>query len=513
MDRRSFLAFAAATLGGAIVVGARVVTDRSGDVQGAPTSPVTLPGGSSTTSPSGPIATGDITGHHAGGFMVPAGETRRIRGLVTTDANVIVEGRLEMRAGDTLRFVDVDEAAFVGEGMDPLPTDVGLWVMGAGVLDAQGTPKEPWNRTGEAMSWSDADELVVAPTGVGETAFAPFTRGAEVPRAHPSVPAAEVLNLTRDCTIEGTPGHRSHVFIRSTSPQVIRHVGLLQLGPRKDDLKVAGRWPLHFHHTMHAQHGVVVEGVVVRNAGSHAFVAHNSNGITFRQCIAYDVQEDAYWWDPDTAEDKRDEPVNVTDDTTYDRCVAAVVRIGDADDEHRLCGFNLGKSLRPGSNRCIECVGVGVLGGSNCAGFGWQEHNQGAPWMFERNVSHNNAAHGLFTWQNLGPVAHTIVDLVSYRNLDAGVAVGAYEGAWQFQSPVLVENGRSGVLQHARSMDAEFRARYDEPVVIGSPVAFREGDVNFPDHLPAIVAAAQVSECPTLVDESSETTRTFEFLS
>ncbi|MGZ8570770.1 MAG: hypothetical protein ACXWW5_00915 [Actinomycetota bacterium] len=510
MDRRSFLAIAAAAVGGA-VVGARIFGDRGG-APGAPTSPMPLEG-SSTSAPPVSVAAGDITGHHAGGFTVPAGQTRRIRGLVTTDANVIVEGRLEMRAGDTLRFVDVDESVFVGEGMDPLPTDVGLWVMGAGVLDAQGTPKEPWNRAGDASSWTAGDELVVAPTGVGDTAFAPFARGSEVPRAHPSVPAAEVLNLTRDCTIEGTPGHRSHVFIRSTSPQVIRHVGLLHLGPRKDDLKVAGRWPLHFHHNMHSQHGVVVEGVVVRNAGSHAFVAHNSNGITFRQCIAYDVHEDAYWWDPDTAEEKQGEaPVNFTDDTTYDRCVAAVVRIGDEGNGLRLCGFNLGKGLREGSNRCVGCVGVGVLGGSNCSGFGWQENMQGPPWVFENNVAHNNAAHGLFTWQNLGPVVHTMTAFTSYRNLDAGVAVGAYEGAWQFEAPVLVENALSGVLQHARSMDATYRGRYDDPVVIGSSVAFREGDVNFPDQLPVIVTGAQVSECPMLVDESNETTPTFEFL-
>ncbi len=117
MDRRSFLAVAAAAAGG--FVAARVLADR-GDARSASRSPETLPGSPTSPSPSTPtsIRAGDIVGHHAGGFTVPAGETRRIRGLVTADANVIVEGRLEMRAGDTLRFVDVDEAAFVGEGME-----------------------------------------------------------------------------------------------------------------------------------------------------------------------------------------------------------------------------------------------------------------------------------------------------------------------------------------------------------------------------------------------------------
>lgn len=469
--------------------------------------------GSGAASSTGAPRGGGPAQFHPGGFIVPAGQTMRIDGVVETDGNVIVEGTLIMRAGSTLRFVDVDESAFEGGGLDPIDTDVGLWVMGAGVLDAQGTAKAAWNREGDDPSWSNDDELVLAPTAAGETSFTPFVRGGVVPRAHPSVPPAEVLNLSRDCSIEGTSAGRSHVFIRSTSPQIVRHVGLRQMGPRKDGLKIAGRWPLHFHHNMHSQHGVVVEGVVVRDAGSHAFVLHNSDGITLRQCIAYDVQEDAFWWDPDTVEPKSGEPaVNFTDGSLYDRCVAALVRVGDEGDSQRLCGFNLGKGLVAGSNRAIDSVGVGVQGGKNCAGFGWQEGHQGAPWVFKGCVSHNNAQHGLFTWLNLDPVPHVIENFTAYRNPAAGLAIGAYGADWEFHDATLVENGQCGVLQHARSLDLLNRIRYDRPVVIGSPVAFQEGDINFPDHPAVVVTAAQVTSCPVVVDETADPSTTFEFV-
>ncbi|WP_315817000.1 G8 domain-containing protein [Paraflavitalea speifideaquila] len=68
-----------------------------------------------------------------------------------TTANVVVEGKLQMRPANaaviqTIRFANVDESRFVGGGMNVLPSDVGLWVMGAGLLDLFGTSKTSWTR-------------------------------------------------------------------------------------------------------------------------------------------------------------------------------------------------------------------------------------------------------------------------------------------------------------------------------------------------------------------------------
>lgn len=43
--------------------------------------------------------------------------------------------------------------------------------------------------------------------------------------------SAEVLNLTRDVVIEGRPGGRSHIFIRSCVPQTIRHAVVRHMEP------------------------------------------------------------------------------------------------------------------------------------------------------------------------------------------------------------------------------------------------------------------------------------------
>jgi hypothetical protein len=99
--------------------------------------------------------------------------------------------------------------------------------------------------------------------------FSTFVKGSPVPRARADVPAAEVLNLTRNVRIEGTPGGRSHVFIRNDVPTIhtIRDVALRYLGPRKGKKKVLGRYALHFHMCGASTKGSAVEATVVRDAG------------------------------------------------------------------------------------------------------------------------------------------------------------------------------------------------------------------------------------------------------
>src|SRR5262249_11063683 len=68
---------------------------------------------------------------------------------LASTANVIVLGSLTMIPSDAslthrLDFVNVDDGAFVGGGMDPIASDVGLWVMGDGVLNLHGAAKTSW---------------------------------------------------------------------------------------------------------------------------------------------------------------------------------------------------------------------------------------------------------------------------------------------------------------------------------------------------------------------------------
>ncbi len=379
------------------------------------------------------------------GFVVPAGEVWAFDpGATTTvevSANVVVEGTLVMRPGSrqvehVLRFVGVDSSRFSGGGMDPLPEDVGLWVMGDGVLDVAGTPRPAWDTV-----WHDewaGDEVVAAPHLPGETdGFTPVTGPGEVPPPNDLGFTTELLNLSRNARIEGTPEGYSHIFIRSTRPQSIRWAGIRYMGPDLVDPSVrdrgqssTGRYALHFHHNMDGSRGSVVEGVVVRDSGNHAFVPHASHGITFADTIAFDTLNAAYWWDRSSS---RHSPENASNDIVYRRAVAARV----SGDQTRTGAFELGE----GDGLSITgSVAVGVQrNGRNGSGFFWPGGEDGS-WEFRDNVSHNNDGDGLMVWQNTGGT-HVIEDFTAYYNQDAGVSHGAYRNAYVYRNLVLLENG------------------------------------------------------------------------
>ncbi|HYN17842.1 MAG TPA: G8 domain-containing protein, partial [Actinomycetes bacterium] len=296
----------------------------------------------------------DTDARVAGVTVEPGGELifqpSASRKLQST-GNVVVKGRLVMRPASAsvehlLVFQGVDEARMVGGGMDVVKADVGLWVMGAGTLDLAGTARRAWTRLTGAVAagttrlslkdaptgWRPGDELLVAPTLAPDqpdnwkaysaaklrsvsgrsvtldrpTSFAPPAVDIVTDAGSGRVQTAEVLNLSRNVRIEGTPGHRSHVFIRSSRPQKVKDVAIRHMGPRKPAEEftelVLGRYGLHLHMCGDGSRGSEVEGVVIRDTGSHTFVPHLSNGIAFRDCISHNTFEDAFWWDgaPDT---------------------------------------------------------------------------------------------------------------------------------------------------------------------------------------------------------------------
>ena len=406
--------------------------------------------------------------------------------------NVVVKGRLVMRPASAevdhlLVFEGVDEGRMVGGGMDVVKADVGLWVMGAGTLDLAGTGRRAWTRLTGAVAagttrltlkdaptgWRPGDELLVAPTLAPEqadnwTAYSAakvksvsgrnVTLDQPTSFAHPAVDVvtdagagrvqtAEVLNLTRNVRIEGTPGHRSHVFVRSSSPQKLKGVAIRHVGPRKKAEEftelVLGRYGLHLHMCGDGSRGSEVEGVVIRDAGNHTFVPHLSNGIAFRDCISHNTFEDAFWWDgaPDTRT-----PGSPSHDILYERCVASLVQYDPPFRGFTLTGFSLG---RGNGNVIRDSVAVGIQGDTNAAGFQWPEGGEGI-WEFERNIAHNNANHGIFTWQNTGKL-HVITSFTAYHNAGAGISHGAYNNRYTYRDSTLFGNRGGALIVHADS--------------------------------------------------------------
>jgi hypothetical protein len=418
------------------------------------------------------------------GFEVPPGEVWAFDPASTTvvesAANVVVLGTLVMRPSSAdvehvLRFVGIDEAAFVGGGMDPMASDVGLWVVGDGVLDLQGTPKVAWSYEWQP-EWA-GDDVVAAPTQPGEYRdFAAVDGPRDVPAVNDLGSASELLNLTRNVRIEGTPYGRTHVFVRSTRPQTIRYVAIRHVAPDLRDPSIrergqdaTGRYGLHFHHNGEGSRGTLVEGVVVRDAGNHAFVTHASHGVTLRDTISFDTVDAAYWWDPTT----RASPGNATDDVRYERAVAALVEMTSG----RGTAFQMGEGV---GNAVHGSVAVGVqTGGPNNSGFGWQGTERGV-WEFHDNLAHNNVAHGIFVWQN-SRENHVVEQFTAYYNSKAAIAHGAYRNSYTYRDLVLLENDLARGTDTAIESIAVGRPSHDAVLRTGRHAQDPAAPVRFVD--------------------------------
>jgi len=411
---------------------------------------------------------------------------------IRSTGNIEVCGTLEMRPASAevqhlIRFEGIDESTFVGGGMRVVPTDVGLWVHGDGQLDLHGTPRLPWARAtrslaagtrtielaAQPLGWRVGDELVVTPTGspvdarhyerfdevtVQAITGATVTVSSPLRYAHPIVAVgdghvlgSEVLNLTRNVRVEGTPSGRTHAMaMMVTRSSQIRFASFRHFGPRQGNSEgytdfVLGRYGFHWHMAGDGSRGSIMDGVVMRDGGSHAFVTHLSNGVTHRNCVTYNTTETPYWWDgaPDTRT-----PAPPSHDVSYADCIAARVRCDPEFRGYRMAGFDLGHGT---GNTAVGCVAVGVLGNVDASGFQWPEGAHGV-WSFHDCIAHNNRRHGLFAWQN-SDLLHVVQRFISYHNGAAGISHGAYANRYVYRDSILFGNAGSGLLVHAVSKE------------------------------------------------------------
>ena len=376
--------------------------------------------------------------------------------------NILVTGLLQMHTGNssaihTIRFINVNENNFEGGGMDVLASDIGLWVMESGRLDWQGKEKTSWtNATGaiaagatsivvkDATGWHSGDEIMITPTSAGDNNFDVKTiasvKGNTVvinspATGHPVINGlwtAEVGNLTRTIHIEGTASGKSHVFIRSSSPQIIKNVSFRYLGPRKDQggspakELVQGRYGLHFHHCMDGSVGSVVNGCVMRDIDNHAYVPHYSNGIVMSDNIAFNTTETPFWWD-------------IADPSHNIQWLHNLVALPKY--VERALGFDTKGAPTLGVNGFVLGFGDDNVCNNNVvaaqtgletinAAFDWEEMgNNESEWTFKNNLAHNCSS-GLRSWQN-STVVHVIENTTLYNN-EVGIFHGAYLNLYRY---------------------------------------------------------------------------------
>lgn len=205
--------------------------------------------------------------------------------------------------------------------MSVLETDVGLWIVG-GEWVAEGVSVVPWKRGSVTdPTWIQGSRLAIAPRGnaadeagghswdidtmqtVGSAVYPGDDLG------HP----LEVAHLHRNVIVEGTARGRAHIIILGAGckPQTIRNVHIRHMSPPG----VLGRYGLHWHHCRASSRGSLVDGVLIEDTGTHAFVPHASHGITLVNTVAVNTGIGAaYWWDPDT---RWTYPANATHDSIW----------------------------------------------------------------------------------------------------------------------------------------------------------------------------------------------------
>ena len=215
---------------------------------------------------------------------------------------------------------------------------------------------------------------------------------------------------------------------------------------------IVGRYGWHYHHNHHYVDTSKVVGFVARDIGNHAFVSHDSNGVTFEKCVAHDTESEAFWWDIANEEGGPDEPGSQR--VFYDRCVGSKTRPHSPETGHSMGTFHLNQ----GKDNVIRgCIAVGNQGTTNSSGFHWPEKASNAldnVWIFEACEAFGNRACGIFVWQN--DSHHHIVGGATpalgtflWRNGTDGVDHGAYVNPYLYRHLYCVANGGKPFQQHS----------------------------------------------------------------
>lgn len=402
--------------------------------------------------------------------------------LTSDNKSIIIRNRLYSRKG-SLKFINVKESTFIGtidDKSDPrfptdpdgiMTSDIGLWVVGSGVLDIEGTPVKAWTTANgsllkgatqfsvqDATGWAVGQEIVIVPqdtpglftldwddaTNTPKDSFLPqFERriiksiSGNTVTIDPllydhlavtiqgeswfttKILTAAIVNNTRSVKITGTATSRPHVYIKSSKPQNIKYVEFSYLGPRKGgtrpDLHL-GRYALHFHHCGNGSRGTRIVGCAIHDLGSRAIVPHGSHGISIIDNAVVFFMNDCYWYDPQ----------HVTHDLLYDGNFAGGVVNGSAGYNTMGFQFGQGDGNVARRNRAAYCKGGEIGTGGQ---FVWTADNENV-WVFENNLGHSSTC-DFFNWQN-SPHNHFIELHTSYNCIEAGHN-GAYINSYNFR--------------------------------------------------------------------------------
>jgi len=446
---------------------------------------------------------------------------------LTLHGNLVVRGRLEYgRAGCRIPAAVTAEIVLTGMqddryagtpsppetadsgpndvAMEPLASDIGLWLIDRGVFTGAGALKKAWSflhdgagpgdaafSVEDATGWSEGDRIVLTPSAQRSEPnhFEQFDEGAlagidGTTFTLESAPAfahagcsdcmrrAEALNLTRNVVVRSADDSaHAHIMVAQQALLQLDSVELRWLGPEwgreEDDSARCGgperRAPIWFHQQDDASEQSFVRHASIWGGQRHFVMVERSHGVELTDIAGYDAFDTGYALFYDCVDCERD----IAPRGTVMREVLAAklgvalreegcLRIG-----HRHSGFSVSGGEGSGCERCVA-TGIGYVGGgADVSGFAWQEGGSGRPvdFVFNDSVAHNNANHGAFIWHNEAQAQPPYRNDAFWSNGGNGIHWGAYENQFVLQDFTAVDNGLSSV--GVRAIPSDERPRLD----------------------------------------------------
>lgn len=409
-----------------------------------------------------------------------------------TNKNVVVEGILHLTPADPskihiLRFINVDESRFVGDGDTPIDSDIGLWVINAGKLILKGSEKQSWTNSISSVfagatsidvvsstDWQIGDEIVIAPTDTPPQYPQDWDdkTGTLTDSYLPKFERRIVTSITGNTVSFSTPLIYDHLAVNSAitsslgnsnrnwTPEVANLTRNVRIEGTKDDYKGVGyEWQ-----TYHRAHIFIkssmpptiryvegkwlgprqLQGGSRPNFVSGRYGLHfhhgeeNTNGTKVIGCSFHDIGNKVYV-------PHGSHGITMTKNVAFNSLGAQFWW----DFQHQTHNLILNKNLMMASrlsgvsntcqgmelgqgdgNSAINNVAVYCNSGDlhGAAAFVWDADNEGV-WKFENNLAHSCVA-GIFVWQN-SSFNHTIIDYDSYNCIEA-ISHGAYGNSYMY---------------------------------------------------------------------------------
>jgi hypothetical protein len=445
-------------------------------------------------------------------LTVPVGATlaaaRTQSSTLTLTGNLVVQGRLDygtptdrIAAGTTAEIIfrGMRDTAYRGTPstvhgdarrppvdvpMVVLDSDVGLWVMGSGVVTAAGQVKRAWSKLSEgagpgdpsfrvdnADGWLAGDRIVLTPTApvatdgfaaqfdervlasvagtTGVLASAPTFRHAGC--SDGCLRRGEAANLTRNVVVRSfdTTAH-AHVMVAQQGVLQLDSVELRDLGPSKECTGggPARRAAIYFHQQGDASRASFVRHASIWRGKNHFIVVEKSHGIQITDTAGYDTAGDGFalMFDDSACGTRCQATGFMPQDVVLDGVLAAKVAVPTRQDGCAAIGAVSGL-VASGDDRsgAIGSVATGVAYNAepfgNIGAIHHAENGAGPGNVFRDDEAHNNNAHGIADWQNnsANPGA-PYGNLRAWSNLGDGFHHGAYGNDIRYVNATAIDN-------------------------------------------------------------------------